>query len=231
MTIFASYFVLLEFFDFSKDFLIEMFIAPIVTVFYLFKVKNKPTFLSLFLITYSISDIINFFDQESYNEYMYFLCNGLYMLSYVFLFLELNKTVNMKEILKKFPIHFAVLTLLNIYIVFVMATIINPITFETDHIEFVRVFEHVYNIILLGLLSMSFFNYLLNENNKALLLFSGCLALTFFEFLLIGYYYLSEEMSIIRIVSILLELCAFLMFYFSATITFKSHAANNYEEY
>lgn len=208
-----------------------MFIAPIVTVFYLFKVKNKPTFLSLFLITYSISDIINFFDQESYNEYMYFLCNGLYMLSYVFLFLELNKTVNMKEILKKFPIHFAVLTLLNIYIVFVMATIINPITFETDHIEFVRVFEHVYNIILLGLLSMSFFNYLLNENNKALLLFSGCLALTFFEFLLIGYYYLSEEMSIIRIVSILLELCAFLMFYFSATITFKSHAANNYEEY
>ncbi len=143
-----------------------MFIAPIVTVFYLFKVKNKPTFLSLFLITYSISDIINFFDQESYNEYMYFLCNGLYMLSYVFLFLELNKTVNMKEILKKFPIHFAVLTLLNIYIVFVMATIINPITFETDHIEFVRIFEHVYNIILLGLLSMSFFNYLLNENTK-----------------------------------------------------------------
>ncbi len=208
-----------------------MFIAPIVTVFYLFKVKNKPTFLSLFLITYSISDIINFFDQESYNEYMYFLCNGLYMLSYVFLFLELNKTVNMKEILKKFPIHFAVLTLLNIYIVFVMATIINPITFETDHIEFVRIFEHVYNIILLGLLSMSFFNYLLNENNKALLLFSGCLALTFFEFLLIGYYYLSEEMSIIRMVSILLELSAFLMFYFSATITFKSHAANNYEEY
>lgn len=208
-----------------------MFIAPIVTVFYLFKVKNKPTFLSLFLITYSISDIINFFDQESYNEYMYFLCNGLYMLSYVFLFLELNKTVNMKEILKKFPIHFAVLTLLNIYIVFVMATIINPITFETDHIEFVRVFEHVYNIILLGLLSMSFFNYLLNENNKALLLFSGCLALTFFEFLLIGYYYLSEEMSIIRMVSILLELSAFLMFYFSATITFKNHAANNYVEY
>ena len=208
-----------------------MFIAPIVTVFYLFKVKNKPTFLSLFLITYSFSDIINFFDQESYNEYMYFLCNGLYMLSYVFLFLELNKTVNMKEILKKFPIHFAVLTLLNIYIVFVMATIINPITFETDHIEFVRVFEHVYNIILLGLLSMSFFNYLLNENNKALLLFSGCLALTFFEFLLIGYYYLSEEMSIIRMVSILLELSAFLMFYFSATITFKNHAANNYVEY
>ena len=162
---------------------------------------------------------------------MYFLCNGLYMLSYVFLFLELNKTVNMKEILKKFPIHFAVLTLLNIYIVFVMATIINPITFETDHIEFVRIFEHVYNIILLGLLSMSFFNYLLNENNKALLLFSGCLALTFFEFLLIGYYYLSEEMSIIRMVSILLELSAFLMFYFSATITFKNHAANNYVEY
>lgn len=218
MVNFISTLISLEIFDFSKDIPFEMFIAPVITVFYLFKIKNKSKFLTLFLITYAISDIINFFDQESYNENMYFICNGLYMLSYLFLFLELNKTVNMKKILKKFPIHFAVLTLLNIYIIFVMATIINPITFETNSLVVVRVFEHLYNIILLGLLSMSFFNYLLNENNKTLLLFSGCLALTFFEFLLIGYYYLSEEMSIIRIVSIILELSAFLMFYFSASI-------------
>ena len=231
MALFASYFVLLDFLDFCKNVQLEMFIAPVVTVFYLIKVKDKSYFLTLFLITYTISDIINFFDQESYNELIYFLCNGLYMLSYVFLFLELNKTVSMKVILKKFPIYFTVLTVLNIYIIFVMATIISPITFKTEHIEFVRVFENVYNIILLGLLSMSFFNYLLNENNKTLLMFSGCLALTFFEFLLIGYYYLSEEMSIIRVVSILLELCAFLMFYFSATLKLKSHAANSFNNF
>ncbi|MCX7552199.1 hypothetical protein [Xanthomarina sp. F2636L] len=231
MANFISFFISLIIFDFSIDTQLEMFIAPIITMFYLIKVKNKPTFLTLFLVTYTISDLINFYDQESYNEQIYFLCNGLYMLSYVFLFLEINKTVKMKLILKNFPIHFAVLSLLNIYIIFVMATIINPITFETTHIEFVRIFEHVYNIILLGLLSMSFFNYLLNENNKALLLFSGCLALTFFEFLLIGYYYLSDEMSIIRIVSILLELCAFLMFYFSASIKIKTRAQNSFVNY
>ncbi|WP_188463075.1 hypothetical protein [Bizionia arctica] len=134
----------------------------------------------------------------------------------------------MKEIFKRFPVHLTVLALLNIYIVFVMATIINPIEFETSNLSFVRIFEHVYNILLLGLLSMSFFNYLLNENNKALLLFSGCLALTFFEFLLIGYYYLSDEMSIIRFVSILLELSAFLMFYFSATIKREAIELNDY---
>jgi hypothetical protein len=228
MVNFISTLISLEIFDFSKDIPFEMFIAPVITVFYLFKIKNKSKFLTLFLITYAISDIINFFDQESYNENMYFICNGLYMLSYLFLFLELNKTVNMKKILKKFPIHFAVLTLLNIYIIFVMATIINPITFETNSLVVVRVFEHLYNIILLGLLSMSFFNYLLNENNKTLLLFSGCLALTFFEFLLIGYYYLSEEMSIIRIVSIILELSAFLMFYFSASIKPTINESDSY---
>jgi hypothetical protein len=205
-----------------------MFIAPIITIFYFIKVKNKSIFFTLFLVIYAISDIINFFDQESYIEIMYFICNGLYMLSYVFLFLELNKSVNMVQILKKFPIHFAVLSLLNIYIIFVMATIINPITFETNSIEIVRIFEHVYNIILLGLLSMSFFNYLLNENNKTLLLFSGCLALTFFEFLLIGYYYLSEEMSIIRFVAILLELSAFLMFYFSASMKLVPNESDSY---
>jgi hypothetical protein len=228
MANFISSLIFLEIFDFSKDIAFEMFIAPIITIFYFIKVKNKSIFFTLFLVIYAISDIINFFDQESYIEIMYFICNGLYMLSYVFLFLELNKSVNMVQILKKFPIHFAVLSLLNIYIIFVMATIINPITFETNSIEIVRIFEHVYNIILLGLLSMSFFNYLLNENNKTLLLFSGCLALTFFEFLLIGYYYLSEEMSIIRFVAILLELSAFLMFYFSASMKLVPNESDSY---
>ncbi len=91
MANFISFFISLNFFDFNIDMQLEMFIAPIVTVFYLIKVKNKPTFLTLFLITYAISDLINFYDQESYNEQIYFLCNGLYMLSYVFLLLELNK--------------------------------------------------------------------------------------------------------------------------------------------
>src|SRR5690554_79170 len=217
-----------ELFHFSDGLFLEMLIAPIITIFYFIKVKKKSLLFSLFLLTYSISDLINFFDQESFVEVMYFICNGLYMFSYVFLLLEIVKTVNMTIIVKKFPIHFVVLTLLNIYIIFVMVTIINPILFVTNHLIMIQIVEQTYNIILLAILSMSFFNYILHENNKALLLFCACLAVTFSEFLLLGYFYFSEQMFLIRLVSILLELSAFLLFYFYATMKSRNSRPNSY---
>lgn len=221
-------FYFLQLFHFSGEVFLEMLIAPIITIFYFIKVKRKPLFFSLFLLVYSIGDLISFFDQQSYNEAIYFLCNGLFMLAYVFLLLEIVKTVSLRQILKKFPIHFVVLSILNIYIMFVMVTIINPILFETNHLLIIQMIEQTYNILLLSILSMSFFNYILNENNKSLLLFCGCLAITFSEFLWIGYFYLSEEMAIIRFVSILLELSAFLLFYFQATLKLNTSSSNSY---
>lgn len=218
---------LFELFNFSGDIFLEMLIAPIITAFYFIKVKKKPLYFSLFLLTYSIADLINFFDQQSYNETVYFICNGLFMLSYVFLLLEIVKTVSLRQVLKKFPIHFVVLSLLNVYIMYVMVTIISPILFETNHLIVVQIIEQTYNVILLAILTMSFFNYILNESNKALLLFCGCLAITFSEFLWIGYFYLSEEMVGLRFVSILLELSAFLLFYFQATVKENNSSRSN----
>ncbi|MEO8933021.1 MAG: hypothetical protein ABI295_01835 [Xanthomarina sp.] len=215
-------FYFLEFFHFDGIIRFEMLIAPVFTVLYFATVKKKALLFALFLLIYSIADLINFFNQGSFKEVLYFVCNGLYMLSYIFLFLEIIKTVNMRIILKKFPIHFIVLTLLNIYIIFVMITIINPIVFATNHVITVQIAEQAYNSILLVILSMSFLNYILNESNSALLLFCACLAITFADFLIIGYFYLSKGMNLIRYVTVALELMAFLLFYFHANVKLKS---------
>jgi hypothetical protein len=197
--------------------LLELLIVPLITIVYLIKIKEKSILFTLFLVTYSISDLINLIDQDRLYELIYFTCNCLYILSYLFLLFEILKTIKFKTILKKFSTHFVVLLLLNLYIIFVMATIINPIDFETSYLGSVRIIEHLYNFVLLSLLSMSFLNYLLHEDTKSLLMFCGCLAITFSELLLIGYYYLSEQMEALGFVSTLLNVCAFILFYFQAS--------------
>ncbi|TYA57257.1 hypothetical protein [Formosa maritima] len=206
---------------------LELLIVPLLTITYLIRIKDKSLLFALFLVTYSVSDLINIIDQDRLYEIIYFTCNCLYILSYIFLLLEVLKTINLKTILKRFPAHFIVLLLLNLYIIFVMATIINPIDFETNHLSLVRIIEHLYNFVLLSLLSMSFLNYLLHEDTKSLLMFCGCLAITFSELLLIGYYYLSEQMLALGFVSTLLNICAFILFYYQSTLKPKANNSNS----
>lgn len=210
---------------------LELLIVPFITIIYLIRIKDKSLLFTLFLITYSISDLINIIDQDRLYELIYFTCNCLYILSYIFLLFEILKTINLKTILKKYSTHFVVLLLLNLYIIFVMATIINPIDFETNYLSSVRVIEHLYNFVLLSLLSMSFLNYLLHENNKSLLMFCGCLAITFSELLLIGYYYLSDQMELIGFVSTLLNVCAFVMFYYQSTLKQEKIKTSSFADY
>src|SRR5690606_17273581 len=106
--------------------------------------------------------------------------------------------VNLRIILKQFRIHFIVLCLLNIYVIYTMLTIARSIEFVASYLVVVQVVEQAYNIILLLILSMSFLNYIVNEDTKALLLFCACLAITFADFLIVGYFYLSKEMHLIR---------------------------------
>lgn len=206
---------------------LELLIVPIITIIYFITVRDKSKYFTLFLIIYSISNIINIIDQDELYELIYFACNSLYIISYVFLLIEIIMSISFKDILKTFPIHIGVLLLLNFYIIFVMTTIINPIDFETEHLSYVRVIEHLYNFVLLSLLSISFLNYLFHESHKALLMFCGCLLITFSEFLLIGYYYLSEEMEILGLISTLFNVFAFVLFYFQSKINSMNQRSNS----
>ena len=207
---------------------LELLIVPFITLIYVITIRDKSKYFTLFLVIYSISDIINIIDQDELYELIYFTCNTLYIISYVFLLLEILKSISFKDILKTFPIHVGVLLLLNFYIIFVMTTIINPIDFETDHLSYVRVIEHLYNFVLLSLLSMSFLNYLFHESHKALLLFCGCLLITFSEFLLIGYYYLSEEMEILGLISTVFNVFAFVLFYYQSKTNSINQSSNRF---
>ena len=108
------------------------------------------------------------------------------------LLFQIIRNLNFGVLYKKFLIQTIVLLALVVYLFTVLCSIIDPILFETEFLNWVKFTEHFYNLVLLLLLAVSFLNYLEKDSRKSLLLFIGCLAISNSEFLLIGYYYLSD---------------------------------------
>ena len=131
--------------------ILELLVVPVLTVFYFISRKERSLFFSLFLVSYSISDILHIIDGDNLSETLYFICNTLYVFAFLFLLFEVFKTLNLKILLKKFLVQTIILLVLVIYLFTVLCGIIDPILFETDVLVMVRLLEHSYNLVLLVL--------------------------------------------------------------------------------
>lgn len=205
-------FTFLSLLDSSIFSILELLVVPVITVLYFVSRKKRAFFFLLFLISYSSADILHIIDDDNLSETLYFICNILYVVSFVFLLLEILKTLDIRVIIRRFLIQTIVLFVLVMYLFTVLYGIIDPILFETNVINLVRFVEHSYNFILLVLLAISFLNFLEKDTKKSLFLFIGCLSISFSDFLLIGYYYLSD-IEILNYIAIVLNIFAFVMFY------------------
>ena len=171
----------------------------------------------LFLVCYSIADLIHMVDLSAGSDSLYFICNSLYVLAYLILLFQIVWALNFRVILKRFLIQSIILLALVSYLFIVLCSIIDPIMFDTQFIDQVRFTEHFYNLVLLLLLAVSFLNYLEKDTRKSLILFIGCLAISNSEFILIGYYYLSD-LELLNYIASVLNIFAFAMFYVQSNL-------------
>jgi len=216
----------LEYIDATIIPIVELLVVPAVTIYYFVnRMTQKTLFFTLFLVTYSFSDIINLIDGEALYEPIYYICNGMYILAYMFLIAYILKSLNAKLLIKKFLFQIVVLTILSVYLFSVLFDIVDPNVYESDIVNFVRFTEHSFNLVLLVLLGISFLNYLDKGSKKALVLFTGCVAITFSELLLIGYYYLADY-KMLNYFAILLNFSAFLLFYYQSEIRVSDNKTN-----
>lgn len=195
-------------------------IVPTITILYFITVSKRSKYFVWFLLLFSFSDISSFAEfylksDLSYDLY-YTFGNLLYVAGYVFLLLEILKSVNVKDVLKNYAVHLIVLTVLNAYIIYVLMVIVNPYL-SGSYLFYI---ETLYNVVILILLSASLINYLHNESKKALLLFIGSLFIVFSEVIQIAYYYISER-SLLQVASTFLFVIAFLFFYYQSKIENK----------
>ncbi|WMI65559.1 hypothetical protein RBH94_16025 [Aestuariibaculum sp. YM273] len=184
-------------------------ILPVITFIYFIKVKDKSLFFTLFLVLFSVSDILVFFEQfDIYKHIDYYFGNGLYILSYACLLIEICKSIKLKYLIKNYYIHLLVLSVLSVYIVYVLQNIVKPFVVTTD--EFYM--ELVYNVILLSLLSVALLGYFYKDNVKALYLFIGVLCVVFAEVMWVAYTYIAER-NLLNLLSTTLYLVGFYFFY------------------
>src|SRR5690606_27794650 len=110
-------FILSVSFQFSDESVIAIalksVILPLVTFFYFITVKKKSLFFTLFLVLFSVSELMVFITP--YVSYIvdYFLGNSLYILAYSFLIIEISKSISLYHVLRHYKIHLLVLTILN----------------------------------------------------------------------------------------------------------------------
>jgi hypothetical protein len=173
---------------------------------------------------FSFSDLSAFLqyylETEQALDFYYVIGNLFYIVAYILLLFEVVKGMDIKRILKNYKLHLIVLGVLNIYIVYVLLTIVYPIINDGNLIYI----ELIYNIVMLMLLTFSLIAYFYNDNKKTLLFFLGTLCIVFSEFIQIAYYYIIDQ-EMFNFTSTLLFVLAFFFYYFHSRIrnekTFK----------
>jgi len=186
-------------------------IVPLFTGLYFINNKNHSPYFSLFLVCYSISDLISIVGFSIRLEWEYYIGNALYIVAYLALTYEILLSISMKHILKHFKIHVIVLCVLNLYVNYVL------IKFQPDYFSTTDLaMELLYNIATVVLVSISLLNYFYRDDNKALILFMGSLSVAVSEVIQIAYYYvLDNSESNVLIVSYSLFLILGFYFYYT----------------
>lgn len=206
--------------EFNISFLLDSIIVPLITLGYIMFAKERNLYFLLFLICYSVSDILGvtthyiLYYNLPYNEsfifyeYDYYIGSFLYILAYIFLLFKVCKTINLTHVLKNFKIHLVVLALLNVYLVYVLQYIVKS---EVEY-KYEYIMEFSYNVIMLVLLSSALLSYFYRDNKKTLLLFFGALFIVFSEVMDIAYNYIDQR-ALLNVMASTFALCAFFFFY------------------
>ncbi|MEZ4792058.1 MAG: hypothetical protein R2783_00840 [Gelidibacter sp.] len=194
----------------------------LLTVLYCIKVQPKRLYFLLFLLCFTFAELLNFvswfveIDYQTTPDYFYYLDNGLYILSYIFLIIRVLKDMEIKQVLRKFWIHLLILTVLDVFCVVILSgTTEKLLSAHETSLEF------VYNCIIMILLTVSMINYMSKNTQKSMNLLLGAIFIFFSEVIQMTYFYISD-INILNVMCSLFLVLAFLFFYLQARIPIES---------
>ena len=197
-------------------------IIPLLTLAYVLKFKEYSSFFFLFLFSFSLSEIIGTlgyfaYENELIDNFQYYTGNILYLLAYIFLIFEVNKHLNIRKLIKQFPIHILILLILDVYCVVLVSKISITGGYMENIIEFI--IEILYNCSIMLLLTITLVNYLSNDSNKAMSLLIGALCILFSEVLQVAFYYV-KYIHILEVAANIMLIVAFILFYTQSSMSY-----------
>ena len=197
-------------------------ILPLLTISYYLVQKKRRSNFFYFLLFYSIADLSSLFGyyaQSSYfvNSLLYYGGNTLYIIAYVFLIIEIYRSIDIKKIFNRFTTYILILAALDIYSIILVTDI--AIKSELLYGAYDYLIEIVYNTTIMLLLTITLINYISRYTKKAMILLLGALCIVFSEVMQVAYFYVSEENYLSVVYSILLVL-AFTFFYIQSNFSY-----------
>lgn len=202
----------------------------ILSVLYLVRIKKKHFFFILFLVAFTIAEVVNFIGwlvpvvPNNSFDFMYYTGNSLYILAYSFLTIQVLSSMNLAEILKKYPFHLLILIILDVFSVIVVTnTALNRLNYYEYFVEL------VYNAVIMILLTVALINYLHKNDKKAILLLIGSIFIFFSEVMQLAYFYVSN-INLLNVVCSLCLVLAFVFFYLQSRLSYQPLEDSRYQD-
>lgn len=198
-------------------------ILPLLLISYYLVKKDRSSYFFYFLLFYSITELAGFFTyfaRESYivDSLMYYGGNTLYITAYVFLILEIFKSMNVKRIFNRFTTYILILVALDIYSIILVTDI--AIKSELLYGVYDYLIEIAYNIVIMLLLTITLINYISRHTKKAMNLLLGALCIVFSEVIQVAYFYVSSQ-NILSVAYSALLVLAFGFFYIQSNLSYQ----------
>ncbi|MFD2726423.1 hypothetical protein [Hyunsoonleella rubra] len=225
----GSVYTLFVIFQFKGDEYIaescSAFILPLLAMGYFCMVQKRSLFFILFLVLYSISDLMVIFSKSLPGDVDYFLGNSLYILAYLSLLIEISKSLCFKYVLKNYKFSIAVLLALNAYIAYALLKVVNPyLIFGSEYF-----IEITYNVSMLLILSVALLNYFQKDSRKAFYILIGALCIVFSEVLNVAYLYVSHQ-NLLNFLTVTIALVGFYFLYEQTKLNYKNTKAGSLYE-
>lgn len=209
---------------------IRALLLVFLTCLYFIRVKQKHFYFILFLILYTLAEILNFIGwqvpivaKESI-DHMYYVGNSLYIVSYSFLTIQILSSMDLIEVLKKFSVSLVILIILDVFSVIIVT---NTAEDRLNYYEFFV--EFVYNVVIMILLTVALINYLHKNDRKAINLLIGSIFIFFSEVIQLAYFYVAD-INLLNVVCSLFLVLAFVFFYLQSKLTYQNSDESLYRD-
>ncbi|WP_299335609.1 hypothetical protein [uncultured Psychroserpens sp.] len=190
----------------------------LLTLLYILKVKKKHMLFLLFLIFFTVAEIFNYvtwvrdFEMDEGTDYLYYVGNALYILSYTFLIARIFVGTNMIKAISKFPMQTLLLVVLGVFVVYLVTDTTKS---ELDNSQYTLEFS--YNAVIVFLMCSALVNYMFKDNKKSMNLLIGSICIVFSEILQLAYFYIADS-NILNLLCSMFLVAAFVFFYLQSRL-------------
>jgi hypothetical protein len=157
------------------------------------------------------------FHSDNGADLFYYFTNSLYILSYIFLIIKVLGDMNLKEIIRKFPIHIIVLLALDVFCVITVTETTKGLLSNAEY-----ALEFSYNAVIMLLLTVTLINYIYREDKKSMNLLIGSIFIVFSEVIQLAYFYISA-INILNVICSLFLVLAFIFFYLQSRLIYQNN--------